>query len=129
MRNEDISVLISEILVELNRLKAERLRSIHMQDFNVDVIRKETKDKTQTDNAPGTGKKYTYNPLNKLTVANDSLLNYIYKDKSVLSKFSLKRRAKKVYKLQKNIENGYISAVDKCIKIVEKAFNAYMEGN
>ena len=108
-----IDVLINQILADLQRLKAERLKSLHMQDFNVDIIQKKTKGKSQVNAILG----------------EQSLEDFIFNNKYTMSKFMLKRRAKKIYKMQKTIEKGYISAVDKSIAIVEKAYKDFFKDN
>lgn len=121
MQQVELDYIFSKILAQLEQLKSKRLNQLHMQDYNVDIIQKivnKSSDK-QTDTT-----KLNFFNSNMHTSDN---LEIVYNEKTVLSKWRLRRRAKKIFKLQKRIEKGYISAVDAAINIVNKVHKDCLE--
>lgn len=111
----ELDIFVNILFAELQRLKSDRLKSLHLQDFNLDILRLDSK-KSKINN------KQTSAEINL-----QNLQNLVFGEKVNLSKWKLKRRAKKIYKIQQKIERGYISGVDKSISVVEKIYKSFWE--
>ena len=113
----DVDVLLNKILASLQALKSKKLKGLHMQDFNVDLLKIERKkDNVKQNTTPG---------FEKFSVAMSEEFGYGIKPN--LSKWKLKRRARKIFKLQKKVEHGYINAIEKCIEVVEKEYKEFLK--
>lgn len=112
MNYNEIDTLMNKILVELHSLKSKKLKAMQLQDFNIDIIRKST----EQENKP------TFST--RITTGNEQLF---FGDKITLSKWKLKKRAKKIFKLQKKVVDGYISGIEKSIAIVENVYDKFLK--
>ena len=127
MNINEIDCLINKILSELHSLKSDKLKKIRMQDFNIDIIKKiinkplqHTKSNTiEQNNQPKT--------VNVSSLTTEKALEITYGEKINLSAWKLRRRAKKIYKLQNKIDKGYINGIEKSISIVEKIYSRFLE--
>lgn len=119
MQQIELDCIFSNIFSQLQELKSKRLNQIHMQDFNIDIIRKiqQSAENTTSNSAKVSFSENSHTSDEKL----------VFGEKTLLSKWKLRRRSKKIFKLQRKIEKGYISAVDDSIKIVEKVYKKFLE--
>lgn len=122
MQAIEIEYIFSKIRAELEQLKSKRLNQLHMQDYNIDIIQKIST--IENESLKNDSSKIDFINKNMHTSNN---LNIVYYDKTVLSKWRLRRRAKKIFKLQQRIEKGYIAAVDASIHIVNKIYKECLE--
>ena len=128
MNINEIDCLINKILSELHSLKSDKLKSIRMQDFNIDIIKKTINKPLKSTKINSIEQNNQPKTINVSSLTTEKALEITYGEKINLSSWRLKRRAKKIYKLQNKIDKGYINGIEKSISIVEKLYDKFLDG-